>query len=80
MDDPLIDFVISVTGGGIGGLIAHQLAWRLFRKQSIFQIGLQDTIKRRDALRDALALSYEVNKGLAYGWKRLGEEGQAALE
>ena len=74
MDDPLFTFGLTVIAGIVGGLVAHLLAWRLFRMQTIFQTGLHDTIKRRDAFRDALALSHEINRGLAYGWKRLSEE------
>lgn len=74
MDDYLIYFVLTVIGGGIGGFIGHQLAWSLFRKQAIFQTGLQYTIKRRDALCDAIALAHDINRGFTFGWKCLGEE------
>lgn len=74
MDNLLLDLVITIIGGGIGGFIAHQLGWRLFRKQTIYQTEIQDYLKRRDALRDALALSHEVSRSLNFGWQRLGEE------
>ena len=74
MDNLLRDFVLTIVGGGIGGFIAHQLAWRLFRKQTVYQIGIEDILKRRDALRDALTLSHDVSRALNFGWKRLGEE------
>ncbi len=74
MNDLLVDFLLTIVAGAIGGFTAHQLALRLFRKQSAFQSKIQDTLKRRDALRDALALSHDAGRGLSFGWKRLGED------
>jgi len=60
MDDLLIDFILTVIGGGIGGLLVHLSAWRLFKKQSKFEVRLQDTIKKRNLVRHILATSEDA--------------------
>lgn len=74
MNNLLADIALAIIGGVVGGLIANELAWRLFRKQATFQTQIQDIIQKRDALRDALALSYEIGAGLNVSWERLGED------
>lgn len=73
MDTLIYQTFLAILAGAAGGWVSHNLAFRLFRKQSKFDVGLKDLLKKRDALRDSLTISRRISRGLTIGWYQDGE-------